>query len=40
MGIENSGAIAAAYGSISAVTFVTGVSYLEMEGIDFENQSV
>lgn len=30
LGIENAGAIAAAYGSISAVTFVTAVAYLEM----------
>ena len=30
-GVHNAGAIAAAYGSVSAVTFVTAVSYLEMK---------
>ena len=35
LGVDNAGAIAAAYGSISAVTFVTCVSYLEMNQIDF-----
>jgi len=35
LGIQNAGALAAAYGSISAVTFVTCVSYLEMKGISF-----
>lgn len=34
-GIQNAGAIAAAYGSVSAVTFVTTVSYLEAKGIPF-----
>lgn len=29
MGVHNAGAIAAAYGSVSAVTFVTAVAYLE-----------
>ena len=29
LGVYNAGAIAAAYGSVSAVTFVTGVTYLE-----------
>ena len=38
--IENAGAIAAAYGSVSAVTFVTAVSYLEMEGIPFGGHMV
>ena len=33
--LQNSGAIAAAYGSVSAVTFVTAVSFLEIEKIDF-----
>ena len=33
--VENAGAIAAAYGSVSAVTFVTAVSFLEIEGIAF-----
>lgn len=35
-GIYNSVAIAAAYGSISAVTFVTAVSFLELQGIHFD----
>ena len=35
LGTENAGAIAAAYGSISAVTFITCVSYLEMNNIKF-----
>ncbi|MGB5238810.1 MAG: sodium-dependent bicarbonate transport family permease [Flavobacteriaceae bacterium] len=38
--IENSGAIAAAYGSVSAVTFVTAVSYLEIEQIPFGGHMV
>lgn len=35
LGDENAGAIAAAYGSVSAVTFVTAISFLDLEGIDF-----
>jgi hypothetical protein len=35
LGVDNAGAIAAAYGSISAVTFVTCVSYLEMQEVSF-----
>jgi uncharacterized protein len=31
--VYNAGAIAAAYGSISAVTFVTAVNYLELKGL-------
>ncbi len=38
--IQNAGAIAAAYGSVSAVTFVTAVSFLEMEGIAFDGHMV
>lgn len=38
--VENAGAIAAAYGSVSAVTFVTAVSYLEMHGIVFGGHMV
>nr|WP_298793397.1 sodium-dependent bicarbonate transport family permease [uncultured Allomuricauda sp.] len=38
--IENSGAIAAAYGSVSAVTFVTAISFLELEKIDFGGHMV
>ncbi|MHA7130957.1 sodium-dependent bicarbonate transport family permease [Algoriphagus namhaensis] len=36
----DSAAIAAAYGSISAVTFVTAVSYLELQGIGFGGHMV
>lgn len=40
VGIPNAGAIAAAYGSVSAVTFVTAVSFLENQGIDFGGHMV
>ncbi|MFT7336589.1 MAG: hypothetical protein ACI9M1_002550, partial [Porticoccaceae bacterium] len=38
--IENSGAIAAAYGSVSAVTFVTAVTFLEMQKYTFSGHMV
>lgn len=38
--VSNSGAIAAAYGSVSAVTFVTAISFLELEQIDFGGHMV
>jgi hypothetical protein len=38
--VENAGAIAAAYGSVSAVTFVTTISFLELEGIPFSGHMV
>lgn len=38
--VVNSGAIAAAYGSVSAVTFVTAISFLELEQIDFGGHMV
>ncbi|WP_250433077.1 sodium-dependent bicarbonate transport family permease [Hanstruepera flava] len=38
--LENSGAIAAAYGSVSAVTFVTAISFLELEQISFGGHMV
>jgi len=38
--IENSGAIAASYGSVSAVTFVTAISFLEIEQIPFSGHMV
>ena len=38
--VENAGAIAAAYGSVSAVTFVTAISFLEMENIPFGGHMV
>lgn len=40
MNVYNSGAIAAAYGSVSAVTFVTAISFLEMEQMDFSGHMV
>ncbi len=38
--IDNAGAIAAAYGSISAVTFVTAVAFLEVQGHQFSGYMV
>lgn len=38
--LENAGAIAAAYGSVSAVTFVTTISFLELEQITFSGHMV
>jgi hypothetical protein len=38
--VENAGAIAAAYGSVSAVTFVTTISFLELEQIEFSGHMV
>lgn len=35
MSVANSGAIAAAYGSVSAVTFVTAISFLDFEQVGF-----
>ncbi|MFD2517057.1 sodium-dependent bicarbonate transport family permease [Salinimicrobium flavum] len=40
LSIENSGAIAAAYGSISAVTFVAAVSFLEIQQINYSGYMV
>jgi hypothetical protein len=40
LSVENSGAIAAAYGSVSAVTFVTAVSFLEMNNESFSGYLV
>ncbi|MEC7753154.1 MAG: sodium-dependent bicarbonate transport family permease [Bacteroidota bacterium] len=40
LGVQNAGAIAAAYGSVSAVTFVTAVSFLEMQQIAFDGHMV
>lgn len=40
LGIWNAGAIGAAYGSVSAVTFVTAVSFLEMQQIEFGGHMV
>jgi hypothetical protein len=38
--VSNSGAIAASYGSVSAVTFVTAISFLEMKQIEFGGHMV
>ncbi|OZV68695.1 sodium-dependent bicarbonate transport family permease [Winogradskyella aurantia] len=38
--VANSGAIAASYGSVSAVTFVTAISFLELENISFGGHMV
>ena len=40
LNIFDSGAIAAAYGSVSAVTFVTAVSYLETQNLSFNGHMV
>ena len=34
LGVENSGAIAASYGSVSAVTFVTALNFLEAQNVE------
>lgn len=40
LNVENSAAIAAAYGSVSAVTFITAVSYLDAHDIPFGGHMV
>ncbi len=40
LGVYNAGAIAAAYGSVSAVTFVTAVSFLELQQMNFGGHMV
>lgn len=40
LGVYNAGAIASAYGSVSAVTFVTCVSFLELQNIPFGGHMV
>jgi uncharacterized protein len=40
LGTENAGAIAAAYGSVSAVTFVTAISFLEQHLTPFDGHMV
>nr|MBI1230373.1 sodium-dependent bicarbonate transport family permease [Cytophagales bacterium] len=40
LSIDNAGAIAAAYGSVSAVTFVTAVSFLDIQQIPFSGHMV
>lgn len=34
-GVDNAGAIAAAYGSVSTVTFITAITFLEFEKVEF-----
>lgn len=38
--VENSGAIAAAYGSVSAVTFITAITFLEMHQVHYGGHMV
>lgn len=40
VGPSNAGAIAAAYGSVSAVTFVTAVSFLDVEKLSYDGHMV
>ena len=40
LGVQNAGAIAAAYGSVSAVTFVTASTFLEAQGMHFSGYMV
>lgn len=40
LSVENAGAIAAAYGSVSAVTFVTAVTFLEIQQVAFSGHMV
>lgn len=40
LSVENAGAIASAYGSVSAVTFVTTISFLELQNIPFGGHMV
>jgi hypothetical protein len=40
LGVPNAAAIAAAYGSISAVTFVAAASFLELQGVSFGGHMV
>ena len=39
-GVYNAGAIASSYGSVSAVTFVTAITFLQMLGIPFDGYMV
>ncbi|MTI20910.1 sodium-dependent bicarbonate transport family permease [Fulvivirga sp. RKSG066] len=40
LSIENAGAIAAAYGSVSAVTFVTAISFLDFEQVGYNGHMI
>jgi len=40
LGVDNAGAIASSYGSVSAVTFVTAITFLEMFGVKFDGYMI
>jgi hypothetical protein len=40
LSISNAGAVAATYGSVSAVTFVSAVSFIELQNIQFDGHMV
>ena len=40
LSVENAGAIAASYGSVSAVTFVTATSFLDFEAVGFSGHMI
>ena len=40
LGVSNAGAIAASYGSVSAVTFVTATSFLDFEAVSFNGHMI
>lgn len=40
LNVENAGAIAASYGSVSAVTFVTAAAFLEIQNVEFDGYMV
>lgn len=40
LNIENAGAVAASYGSVSAVTFVTAISFLDFERVNFDGHMI
>jgi hypothetical protein len=40
VGVANASAIAASYGSVSAVTFITAIAFLEQRGLDFGGHMV
>lgn len=40
VGIDNAGAIAASYGSVSAVTFITAISFLQLHNISFDGYMI
>jgi hypothetical protein len=40
VGVSNAGSIAAAYGSVSAVTFVSAATFLEIQGLNFGGHMV